>query len=200
MLQRTNEIAPPATVARLGALAAALGLTWLTMLLFGTSELDHDILRELYAGHRPALADAARLVTMLGDGRVVSLFAVVGAIVLMRRKQPWPARVLVVGTMIGKALTEFQKYEFNRMRPAENPHLVVTHNLSFPSGHSANAMMTYVALVLFLVPSERRAPWLAAALVVTPSTNKPTIDATSGFVPRPYRFRWRQKRSSRLLF
>ena len=167
MLQTTNEIARPATVARQAALAVALGLMWLTALLFGTGELDHAVLRELYSGHRPALADAARLVTMLGDGRVVTLFAFAGAVALVLRKQTWPALVLVIGSMLGKAVTELQKYEFNRMRPAENPHLVVTHNLSFPSGHSANAMMTYIALVLFLVPSERRGPWLAAALAVT---------------------------------
>ncbi|NUT01317.1 MAG: phosphatase PAP2 family protein [Sphingomonas sp.] len=141
----------------------ALALLWLSMLLLGTGSLDHVILRELYGGHRPALADAARLVTMLGDGRVVALFTVIGALVLLRRKQHWAAAVLVVGPLIGKAITELQKYEFNRMRPAENPHLVVIHNLSFPSGHSANAMMTYVALVLFLVDEKDRRWWLVGA-------------------------------------
>ena len=145
-------------------LVGALFLSWLLMLLFGTGPLDHDVLRALYGGHLPVLADAARLITMLGDGRVVALWTVIGAFFLFRRHQQWPAIVLVVGPLLGKALTEIQKYEFNRLRPDEDPHLVVTHNLSFPSGHSANAMMTYVALALFLCAAEHRRPWLAAAI------------------------------------
>jgi undecaprenyl-diphosphatase len=147
-------------------LVGGLVLVWLSMLLLGTGNLDRDILNEIYGGHRPALADAARLITMLGDGRVVALFTVLGALILVLRKQHWPAIVLVVGPLLGKAITELQKYEFNRMRPAADPHLVVVHSLSFPSGHSANAMMTYVALVLFLVPKGRRRIWLAAAIAL----------------------------------
>ena len=147
-------------------LVGALGLLWLAMLLLGTGTVDHSILRELYGGHRPALADAARLVTMLGDGRVVTVFAMIGALVLISRKRPWPALVLLVGTLLGKGLTELQKYEFNRLRPDENPHLVIVHNLSFPSGHSANAMMTYVALALFLIDPTARRWWLIGAVVL----------------------------------
>ena len=147
-------------------LVGVLVLLWLAMLLVGTGTVDHAILRELYGGHRPALADAARLVTMLGDGRVVTVIAMVGALVLISRKRPWPALVLLVGTILGRGLTELQKYEFNRLRPAENPHLVVVQSLSFPSGHSANAMMTYVALALFLVDPGARRSWLIGALVL----------------------------------
>jgi undecaprenyl-diphosphatase len=155
-----------ATYLKPALLLGALVLLWLAMLLLGAGAVDHLILLELYAGYRPALADAARLITMLGDGRIVTLFSVLGAIVLILRKQSWPALVLVAGTSLGKAVTDIQKYEFNRLRPDENPHLVLVHNLSFPSGHSANAMMTYVALALFLAPSERRRFWLAGAVAL----------------------------------
>ena len=147
-------------------LVGGLVLVWLSMLLLGTGNLDRDILNEIYGGHRPALADAARLITMLGDGRVVALVTVLGGFVLIQRKQHWPALVLVVGPLLGKSITELQKYEFNRMRPAEDPHLVVVHSLSFPSGHSANAMMTYVALALFLAPPERQQIWLGVAVLI----------------------------------
>lgn len=142
-------------------------MAWLASLLLGAGAVDHQVLLALYAGGEPALADAARLITMLGDGRVVTIFACFGALVLISRQQPWPAIALLVGTSLGKAVTELQKYEFNRMRPAENPHLVEVHNLSFPSGHSANSMMTYVALALLLsqTPRQRRA-WLAGAIVL----------------------------------
>jgi undecaprenyl-diphosphatase len=154
------------TYLRPALFVVAIFLLWLAMLLLGAGTVDHRILLDLYAGHRPLLADSARLITMLGDGRVVTLFAAVGAIVLIIRKQPWPALVLVVGTALGKAVTELQKYEFNRLRPDENPHLVAVHNLSFPSGHSANAMMTYVALTLFLAAGEHRRFWLVGAVTL----------------------------------
>lgn len=148
-------------------LAGTLVLVWLTMLLLGTGGVDRALLDELYGGHRPFLADAARLITMLGDGRVVTVFTAFGALFLLRRDQHWPAVVLLVGPMIGKALTELQKYEINRLRPEEDPHLVVVHNLSFPSGHSTNSMMTYVALALFLCGrSERRPYWIAGAVLL----------------------------------
>ena len=148
-------------------LAGGLALVWLGMLMLGTGNLDRAVLNEIYGGHRPALADASRVITMFGDGRVVTLFTAIGALFLIRERQLWPAVVIVVGPMIGKALTELQKYEINRMRPAEDPHLVVVHNLSFPSGHSANAMMTYVALALFLFGrTERRSIWVAGAVAL----------------------------------
>ena len=148
-------------------LVGTLLLVWLSMLLLGTGNLDRAVLNEIYGGHRPALADAARVITMFGDGRVVTLFTAIGALFLIRERQFLPAAVIVVGPMIGKALTELQKYEINRMRPAEDPHLVVVHNLSFPSGHSANAMMTYVALALFLFGrTDRRTIWVAGAVAL----------------------------------
>lgn len=148
-------------------LVGTLLLVWLSMLLLGTGNLDRAVLNEIYGGHRPALADAARVITMFGDGRVVTLFTAIGALFLIRERQLLPAAVIVVGPMIGKALTELQKYEINRMRPAEDPHLVVVHNLSFPSGHSANAMMTYVALALFLFGrTDRRTICVAGAVAL----------------------------------
>ena len=138
---------------------------WAGMLLLGTGWIDRAILAQLYAGQRPVLADSAKLVTMLGDGRWVTIVAIAAGLWLMRQRRLSTAVVLLLGTGIGRALTEFQKYGVNRLRPDENPHLVATYNLSFPSGHSANAMMTYLSLAL-LLPQVRRGPWIAAALAL----------------------------------
>lgn len=148
-----------------GVVAAALASLWLAMMLAGTGDVDRAILGQLYAGDRPALAASARLVTILGDGRWVTLVAIVAGLWLMRQKRLKTAVVLLLGTALGRALTELQKYEISRLRPDEHPHLVVTYNLSFPSGHSANGMMTYLSLAL-LLPQARRGPWIAAALVL----------------------------------
>ena len=137
------------------ALAAALALLWLLMFLGGTGDMDLAVLAALYAGDRPALADAARLVTLLGGWYFVTpLAAVVGL-------------VMFVGSLVGRLLVELQKCELGRLRPDEHPHLVNVHNLSFPSGHSANAMMVYVAMALMLGEGDRRLFWLGAALLLS---------------------------------
>jgi undecaprenyl-diphosphatase len=147
---------------------AGLAILWLAMLLVGTGVTDHRILLDLYAGHHALLADAAKLITMLGDGRFVIIVAGVAALVLAMRGWPWPALVFFAGTLFGRMLVEIQKFQIDRLRPAENPHLVEVYTQSFPSGHSANAAMTYVGLALFLVPDpSKRRKWLLAAVAVT---------------------------------
>ena len=146
-------------------IAAAFVVAWLAMLVVGTGPIDRTILATLYAGDRPALADTARIVTVLGDGRWVTVVSIFAGLWLMREKRLNTAIVLLVGTGIGRIITEIQKYEVNRLRPGENPHLVATYSMSFPSAHSANSMMVYLSLAL-LLPQERRGPWIAGALAI----------------------------------
>jgi undecaprenyl-diphosphatase len=148
------------------ASAAILALLWLAMFLLGTGDADLAVLDALYAGDRPVLADAARLVTLLGGWYFVTPLAAVVALALGLRGRPWPALVLFIGTLAGRLLVELQKYQLGRLRPDEHPHLVNVYNLSFPSGHSANAMMVYVAMALMLA-DERRTFWLGSALLLS---------------------------------
>ena len=148
-------------------LAGSLVLLWLAGFLLGTGELDLAVLGALYSGDRPVLADTARLVTMLGGWYFVTPLAAVAGLVVALRGKPWPGLVLFVGSLVGRLLVELQKYQLGRVRPDEHPHLVNVYNLSFPSGHSANAMMVYVAMALMLVEGDRRNLWLGAALVLS---------------------------------
>lgn len=155
--------------AELGAaiIVAALVALWLAMLAWGAGALDRALLVSAYAGRQPDLVHTARLITTLGDGRVVTLLTLAGGILLLLRRHPRRALALVVGTFVGRSLVELQKYEIGRLRPDADPHLVVVHNLSFPSGHSANAMLTYMVLALLLVENPRRRLWsVAAALLI----------------------------------
>jgi len=146
-------------------LVSALVLVWLVMFLQGTGDVDLAILSSLYAGDRPALAESARLITFLGGWYVVIPLTAVVSLVVAVRGKPWLGLVLFVGTFIGRLLINVQKYELGRLRPDQHPHLVDVYNLSFPSGHSANAMMLYVTLALTLVEDpRRRLPWLIAAV------------------------------------
>ncbi|HET9810595.1 MAG TPA: phosphatase PAP2 family protein [Sphingomicrobium sp.] len=145
-----------------------LVLAWLAMLLLGAGDVDRALLFELYAGRNQPLAAAALVMTFFGSGWFVTLASAVGALVLAIRKEMRAALVLLVATAVGKALVELQKYEIDRLRPDSFPHLVQVHNLSFPSGHSANAAMTYVLLAFLLTRAgTARRVAVSAALVVT---------------------------------
>jgi len=144
---------------------AVLALLWLAMFIEGTGALDRALLGELYAGHRPALANAARVLTFFGGGYWVTPFVAVISLALALLGRPRMALVLFVGNSLGRLLVELQKYELGRVRPDLNPHLVSVTSLSFPSAHSANAVMTYVAMAL-LLPAKPRLPWVIGAAVL----------------------------------
>lgn len=150
---------------KLAVAAAVLALLWLGMFIEGTGAADRALLAELYAGHRPGLANAARVLTFLGGGYWVTPFVAVIALALALLRRPRIALVLFVGNSLGRLLVELQKYELGRVRPDLNPHLVNVTSLSFPSAHSANAVMTYVAMAL-LLPAKPRLPWVIGASIL----------------------------------
>jgi membrane-associated phospholipid phosphatase len=145
--------------------ATALVALWLTMMLIGAGTVDRTILHLFYAGDRPLQAEAARAITLLGDGRWVTLVVVAAGLWLLWRSRPGTAAILVLGTLLGRGITEIQKIQIGRLRPDDGLHLAETLSLSYPSGHSANAMMTYLSLAL-LLPAVRRKRWIAAALAL----------------------------------
>jgi undecaprenyl-diphosphatase len=73
---------------------------------------------------------------------------------------------LLLVIMIGRGLTEAQKYWVARARPEVEPHLVIVKTSSFPSGHAASSMIFYLTLALALVPPGRSRRLAAAAAVL----------------------------------
>jgi len=132
--------------------AALVTLTaiWLAMLVWGRGPLDRSIYLALYAGGRPALVTLARVLTALGEPTVLIAAGIVTAILLWRaghRHLPW---ILIAITMLGRGLSELQKYWIARARPDLDPHLVVVRTSSFPSGHAASSMIFYLTMALAL--------------------------------------------------
>ena len=72
-----EERAPRRVQWRLIAAVTALAAIWLAMLLGGTGAFDRAVYEALYAGHRPALLEVARILTALGEPTVL-----IGAAVL----------------------------------------------------------------------------------------------------------------------
>src|SRR5205085_4467641 len=127
---------------------AALAVIWLAMLLWGGGALDRSVYLMLYAGHRPALAAAAHLVTFLGEPDVLVVASIIAAIALRYAGHRHLSWVFLGISLVGRGLAEVQKYWIARVRPDVEPHLVVVKTSSFPSGHATNSMIFYLMLAM----------------------------------------------------
>jgi undecaprenyl-diphosphatase len=135
--------------------AVALAAIWLAMLLVGGGPLDRSIYKALYVGHRPALAAAAHALTLLGDPTVLIGAGLLCALWLWLRGRARLALALILIVLLGRGLSEAQKYWIARVRPDVEPHLVIVKTSSFPSGHAASSMIFYLTLALALTGSTR---------------------------------------------
>jgi undecaprenyl-diphosphatase len=138
------------------------------MLLLGGGRLDRSVYEALYAGHRPAVSAAAHVVTWFGEPTVLIGAGIVTAIWLWlagHRHLPW---VLTAIVLIGRGLSEVQKYWIARARPNLESHLVVVKTSSFPSGHATSSMIFYTSLALILTADTRwHRPAVAGAILIS---------------------------------
>ena len=133
----------------------ALTAIWLAMLLQGAGPVDHTVYEALYAGHRPALLAIARFFTALGEPTVLIAACLLCALWLWYRGRGRLGLTLLLIALIGRGLSEAQKYWIARVRPDLEPHLVVVKTSSFPSGHATSSMIFYLALALALTAHTR---------------------------------------------
>jgi undecaprenyl-diphosphatase len=125
------------------------------MLLWGGGWLDRQIYEALYAGPRPALLVIARVLTALGEPTLLVTAGFVAAGWLWWRKRSRLAVALLLVILVGRGLSEVQKYWIARVRPDLEPHLVVVKTSSFPSGHATSSMIFYLTLSLALTAGTR---------------------------------------------
>ena len=150
---------------RLPAAATVLAAIWLAMLLWGTGPLDRSVYETLYAGHRPALLVAAHIFTALGEPTVLIAASLVCALWLWKAGRARLGLVLLLIALLGRGLSEVQKYWVARVRPDMEPHLVVVKTQSFPSGHASSSMIFYLALAIAVTAGTRWHKVAAAAAV-----------------------------------
>jgi undecaprenyl-diphosphatase len=74
---------------------------------------------------------------------------------------------LLLVILLGRALSEVQKYWIARARPDLDPHLVVVKTSSFPSGHATSSMIFYLTLALALAPTPWKRVAAAAAILIS---------------------------------
>jgi len=148
------------------AAIVALAAIWLVMLLCGVGSLDRTIYEALYAGHRPVLLAVARFFTALGEPTVLIGACVLCALWLWYAGRGRLGLTLLLIALIGRGLSEAQKYWIARVRPDIEPHLIIVKTSSFPSGHATSSMIFYLTLALALTRDTRWHRAAAAAAIV----------------------------------
>ncbi len=117
------------------------------------------------------LEEAAREVTTLGGGPVITLVTIIVVGYLLMMKDYRSVFMVLIAIVGGSLLVGGLKMAFGRPRPEVVPHLLTETSLSFPSGHSAMAAIVYMSLAALLTPiqSRRRARVyiVVVALVLT---------------------------------
>lgn len=147
------------------AFAALAGL-WLAMAVWGGPDeaWDREMFAGIHAGVDQSMIRWASLVTHLGGWiplTIVGVLAVVYLAVKRRRR----AALLLVILFGGRMAVELHKLLAGTPRPPIAGEVLHNASLSFPSGHAANSMITYVAIAL-LVPVAQRNRAIAVALAV----------------------------------
>lgn len=151
---------------RLAVGAAVLACIWLAMLVLGRGSLDRNIYQALYSGGHPALIAVSRFFTALGDPTVLVVGGFLAGAWLWREGRGRLAAGLLLVILVGRGLTEAQKYWIARARPDLEPHLVLVKTWSFPSGHATSSMIFYLTVALALSAGTRWHRLAAAAAVL----------------------------------
>lgn len=152
---------------REAAAVVLLAGIWLAMLLLGRRPLDHDVGQALYAGGHPPLVLLARALTFLGEPTVLVGAGFLVAAWLWRIGNGRFALGLLLVILLGRGLSEVQKYGIARARPTIEPHLVAVKTSSFPSGHATSSMIFYLTLALALAPERYRRAAAAGAILLS---------------------------------
>lgn len=119
---------------------------------------------ELRTGE-PALVEVAAALTLLGGAAVTLPLAALAALALLLRRHSIRAYILVATVLGERALVHALKEWVGRPRPLNGEFDV--GNMAFPSGHAANSMTVYLALVILIAPAAHRRPLVVAAILLS---------------------------------
>lgn len=134
-----------------------------------------DNIREVAAIHSLEAERTARL-GLTGQATVITrfggaayLFAILLiAVAWLAYARHWRSAISLAAIVLGgRIAVELLKLAIGRPRPHFSPYPVEVASLSFPSGHAANSMITFLALALIAAPAKYRSPAIAAAIAAS---------------------------------
>jgi undecaprenyl-diphosphatase len=156
------------------ALAAAVLFAWLAreVIVGGTRALDfgaRDLVQRIAS---PALTNAMRGFTFLGEWLSVTELAVLSIVLFYRTGRKRSAVLIAITTAGGALLETFLKLIFQRPRPIPFFDTQLPSSYSFPSGHAVLAFCYFGSMAALLTAREpkrgvRIALWAAAAVIAT---------------------------------
>ena len=127
----------------------------------------------LVVAHRsPALNQVMKAVTWFGSWVTLGVVAILLVVLAVRRRLPVAAVVLAVVAWAGEyGGVTLAKHVVERGRPPQDVRLVTAHGSSWPSGHTAIALIVFTVFALLVAVMTPRAgnralAWVFAALAV----------------------------------
>ncbi len=133
---------------------------------------DHRVTMTVVAHRSPALNAAMKVMTWLGSWVALVVTACVLLVLAARNRLPWSAVLIAVVAWGGEAGgVALAKHVVRRQRPPENIRLVSAHGWSWPSGHTATAVLLFTVLAAVVTYLGGPATtlvlaWLTATLAV----------------------------------
>ena len=124
-------------------------------------QLDHSVAVWLHAHAFEPLTTAMLVVTNVHSTLGVSILAALCGAWLAWKRYRWWLLTLALALPGGMLVNVLMKYAFHRARPNLDNPLVTLSTYSFPSGHTAGAMLFYGTLAAFAVA--RISGWHARA-------------------------------------
>ncbi len=140
-----------------------------------TTELDSAVLAWSPLTRWPGLEPVVSVVVLLGQRAICLAIAVAWLVVrTVRTRDGRPWAVLAVATLLLNVTVGAAKFAFNRLGPLQlGPEAVLpgasavfTDGTVFPSGHAANAVLTWGVLAMVARRWRRTGAWLTAGLAV----------------------------------
>lgn len=95
------------------------------------------------------LNDFFRILTDLGDTKVMAILAIVAAIIFSTKKYYWHSIGILLSVGVAEIVSIVLKIIIGRHRPPHETALVITDSASFPSGHTITAIAFYGFLIYF---------------------------------------------------
>ncbi len=133
---------------------------------------DRHVTSVIVAHRTPALNDTMKAVTWLGSWIAVAATGILLVVLGLRRRLPMGAVLLAAIAWAGETGgVTLAKHVVERERPTEDLRLVSAHGWSWPSGHTAVALLVFTTLALVVVAVAPRAgcrilAWVLAGLAV----------------------------------
>ncbi len=149
-------------------MAAGVGVTHSS----SVNGFDHHVTSVVVAHRTPVLNSVMEAVTWLGSWVALAATGILLVVLVFLRRLPLAAVLLGVVAWAGESGgVTLAKHVVHRSRPPQDLRLVSAHGWSWPSGHTAAAIVIFTTLALVVTAVTPRMPyralaWVLAALAV----------------------------------